>query len=84
MSLSPARKIIGGIAIFGTAIGLATFLLTAIMKVQSGHGLETYVTPGGAKFSWVGGLIAFVCAFIVLLVGAAIRIAARVRKGSRR
>jgi ClpX C4-type zinc finger len=45
------------------------FILHAIEKVRSGHGLDYYFTGLGVKFNYIGALALLVCIRVALLFG---------------
>lgn len=51
----PIANTIGGIL---ALLGCASFILHAVRKVQTGHGLEYYFTGMGVQFNYIGALIA--------------------------
>lgn len=65
----PIANTIGGIL---ALLAFASFILDAVRKVQTGHGLDYYFTGWGVQFNYIGGLIAFALALFALVVGCGI------------
>lgn len=62
--------VIAGIA---SIFGFAAMVFTAVDRVQSGRGIETYHTFWLAEDSWIGFLTFVTCAVVGLILGAALR-----------
>jgi len=58
--------IIGGI---GVILALVGFVLHAVEKIRSGHGLDYYFTGFGVKFNYIGALVLLICIPVALLLG---------------
>jgi hypothetical protein len=54
-------------------LGIGGFVLYAINKVRTGHGLDYYFTGQGVQMNYLGALIAIGVAAVALLVGWIIR-----------
>jgi hypothetical protein len=54
-------------------ISIGGFVLYAINKVRTGHGLDYYFTGEGVQMNYIGVLIAFAVAAVAVLVGLIIR-----------
>jgi nitric oxide reductase large subunit len=63
---STSIVIVAGILVVVALIG---FILGALEKIRSGHGLDYYFTGFGAKFNYIGAIVLLVCIPIALLVG---------------
>ena len=61
------------VAVLIALIGIGGFVLYAINKVRTGHGLDCYFAGEGVKMNYIGVLIAIGVAAIALLVGLVIR-----------
>jgi hypothetical protein len=61
---------VGGIVVVS---GLGGLIMRAIMKVQTGHGLDTYRTGRLVEFSYIGLLASAGVAAVVLLAGLLMR-----------
>ena len=54
-------------------IGIGGFVLYAINKVRTGHGLDYYFTGEGVQMNYIGVLITIAVAAVALLVALIIR-----------
>lgn|GEM_PF-2906318 len=64
------------VSVIGTLLLLAAFGIWTFgiwIKVRSGHGLDTYLTPEGVEFNYIGALILFLLIPISLGIGLGIR-----------
>lgn len=61
---------IGGIL---TLLAFASFVLGAVRKVQTGHGMDYYFTGWGVQFNYIGALIVLALSIFALIVGCGIR-----------
>jgi hypothetical protein len=57
---------IAGIAVILAVVG---FVLHAIERILSGHGLDYYFTGYGVKFNYIGALVLLICIPVALLLG---------------
>jgi low affinity Fe/Cu permease len=62
---------VGGIFVI---FGLGGLVMRAIMKVQTGHGLDTYRTGRLVEFSYIGLLASVGVAIVVLLIALLLRV----------
>ena len=51
----------------------AGFVYRVVLKVESGHGLDTYLTPKGVEFNYIGALVLLMLVPIALLLGWGVR-----------
>ncbi len=72
----PGKPPVSKLMIFGFVImvvaalaGLSALITRAVQKVISGHGLDTYRTVWLVEFNYVGLLVMFGAALVVLLIG---------------
>lgn len=54
-------------------LALIAFVIRAVQKVQTGHGLDYYFTGWGVQFNYIGALIVLALVPVTLLVGLGIR-----------
>lgn len=62
--------------VFGVFLVMAMFagfVYRVVSKVKSGHGLDTYLTPEGVEFNYIGALILLMLIPIALLLGWGVR-----------
>src|SRR5438093_13264953 len=57
-----------GLTFVASLAGLAWMITTAIRKVLSGEGLETYRTFWLVEFNWVGFLVLLLAVFVSLII----------------
>ena len=60
-----------GLVLF--SLSFISFIILVIIKILTGHGLETYLTRIGVKFTYLGGGVLFVCAALFFLLAFIIR-----------
>ncbi len=53
----------------GVFLALVGFVLRAVEKIHSGHGLDYYFTGFGVKFNYIGALVLLICIPVALLFG---------------
>jgi hypothetical protein len=53
--------------------GVGGFILQAIMKIRSGHGLDTYFAQSGGETTYLAGLVTIIVFLIVLVAAFGIR-----------
>ena len=73
MHLTLLKRICLAVGVF-LAMGMfAGYVYRVVSKVKSGHGLDTYLTPEGAEFNYIGVLILLMLIPIALLLGWGLR-----------
>ena len=65
----PSSSIVFIVAGMGVILGLVGFVLDAIEKIRSGHGLDYYFTGYGVKFNYIGALVLLICIPVAMLLG---------------
>jgi hypothetical protein len=74
MKAKESVKLIGCVlSAFLVLIIFAAMVFRIVAKVRSGHGLDTYLTPEGVEFNYIGALILLLLIPVSLVIGLGIR-----------
>jgi hypothetical protein len=73
MRLPLLKRICLAVGVFLAMVMFAGFVYRVVSKVKSGRGLDTYLTPEGVEFNYIGTLILLMLIPIALLLGWGVR-----------
>ena len=51
------------------AAAIGSFVIRALVKIQSGHGLDYYISRSGAKLNYIGAIVSICTVVPILLIG---------------